>query len=156
MILKNNTMDDAAKFVSSSGDQFEPLYSPKIVCDGRIELEETGKRDVQQEINSWREHTDMAYILRQMAAGSYQPRSNPVYGDFTDMPETMAEAMQLMIDAEVAFHELPLETQGKFDNNYRKWLMMANQDTKKFSELMGFIDKAEAVIEEPVEEEVKE
>ena len=156
MIYRNNDLDKAGEFFSSHGDETEPIYSPKIVADGRIELEVTGKRDIQQEIDSWREHTDMSYILRQMAAGQYEPKYIGSYGDFTNMPETMAEAMQLMLDAENAFHELPIETQNKFDNNYRKWLMMANQETQKFSELMGFVSNEDVQIEDEVKIDVQE
>ena len=103
MILRNNDLDKANEFFTCPGNRYENIYESKVQKDGSVELEVVGQKDIQQEIDSWIEHTDMAYILRAMAQGTYQPRSNPQYGDFTSVPQTMQEAMQLMIDAERSF-----------------------------------------------------
>lgn len=153
MIYRNNSQDDAQKFVSNGGSQYEDIYNAKIQSDGKIFLEVVGKKDLQQEIDSWLEQTDMAYIIRQMQAGTYVGRSGGMYGDFTSMPETMAEAMQVMINAENAFNELDPDIKVKFDNNWRNWLIMANQDTQRYADLMGFVKKEEEKKEEKGSEE---
>lgn len=143
-------LSDSTKFVTPCGDQYKILYESKVEKDGTITLKESGKEDIQQSINSWSEHCDMNFILRQMAQGMFPYRTDAMYGDFTQMPETMAEAMQLMIDAESAFYNLPLETRNKFDNDFKRWLVSANSDLENFAKLMGITP------EEAVKTEVKE
>ena len=147
MIYRNNTLDNAYKFVSNPGDRFETIYEPKVQKDGSIELIPSGKKDVQQEIDSWREHTDMAYVLRQMAAGTYEPRTHGMYADFTEMPDNLIEAYQIMIDGERAFYDLDLETRNKFNNNWREWLFSMHESPEEFNKKMNFIEE--------VKEEVK-
>ena len=148
MIWRNNDPDMCNEFVTPAGNEFEILYSPKVHKDGTIELVESGRKDLRQEINSWREQTDMSYILRSMAAGTYIPQEKGYYGDFTNMPSTMAEAYQVMLNAEKSFMELPLDVRNKFDNNYKNWLFMANEETEKFMDMMGFSNTVEEVEEE--------
>lgn len=136
----NNSVERCNEFVTPPGNQFEIIYSPKVMKDGSVELVETGKKDLKEEINSWREHTDMAFVLRAMALTGQPVNLVPgMYGDFSEMPGSMAEAMQLMIDAESAFYQLPLDKRNNFDNDFKKWLVMLNTDAEKFSDLMGFV-----------------
>lgn len=144
----DNSLDRCNEFSTPSGNQFEDVYSVKVLKDGTCVLEVSGKKDIKAEINAWKEHTDMAYIIRAMQSGTYRPRENVFYGDFTDAPESMAEAFQTMINAEKAFYELPLDVRNQFDNNWSKWMVMANTETERFMDLMGF-KKDESV---PVDE----
>lgn len=151
MIYRDNDLDKANEFITCPGSRYENIYDSKVQKDGSVELEIVGQKDIQQEIDSWIEHTDMAYILRSMAQGTYQPKSNPQYGDFTSVPQTMQEAMQLMIDAERSFLALDLDTRARFDNDFKKWLVALQNDEKDWSMRM-WPDK---FIEEEVKEEVK-
>ena len=99
----DNSLEKCNDFFTPSGDQYETVYSSKVLSDGTIELVESGKRDLRQEINSWKDHTDMAYILRAMSAGTFQPREGAMYGDFTGAPDNMVHAMQILIDAAEVF-----------------------------------------------------
>ena len=134
---------------SCCGERYRTIYKANVRKDGIIELIEDGKEDLQEKYNSMRDVTDMSYILKQMSLGdtSVLNRSAGVYGDFTKMPKTMAEAMQLMIDAERAFLELPLDIRNNFDNDYQIWLATAGEED--WSKKMNFI-------EDKVVEEVKE
>lgn len=143
----DNSLEKCNDFFTPSGDQFETVYSSKVLSDGTIELVESGKRDIRQEINSWRDHTDMAFILRAMSTGTFQPRPGAMYGDFTSAPDSMIHAMQIMIDAENAFYELPLDTRQKFDGDFKKWLALMNTDESRFMDLMGFDKPSELVVE---------
>lgn len=138
-MIVNNSVEKANDFETPAGNRFEVIYSPKVQADGSIELVETGKKDIQEEIDSWYEHTDMSYILRAMAATGEIPNvSRGFYGDFSEMPGNMAEAMQLMLDAEAAFYELPLDRRNAFDNDFKKWLVLMHTDGDRFAELMQF------------------
>lgn len=151
----NARVSDPHEFITCSGDQFHITYSAKIMEDGTIFLKESGKDDIQAMINSYRDQTDMAYILRQLQLGDTSVlRDGAMYGDFTVMPNNMLEAMQLMIDGEKAFYELDLETRQKFDNNYRQWMMSAgSEDWLKKMNIS--VEKQEPVVDQKGSEVVE-
>lgn len=126
----NACVSDPNKFVTNPGDKYHILYSPVVNSDGTINLIESGKDDIQEMIDSYREQTDMSYILQAMANGdtSVLSHKQPMYGDFTDMPKTYAQALQMVIDAETQFNKLPLDIRNKFDNDYKQWFAQAGSD----------------------------
>lgn len=134
-------VSDPRKFETSPGSAVHQLYSSRVYDDGRIELEENGVEDIQEMIDSYREGTDMAYILHQLELGndSVLNQRSPMYGDFTEAPNTLAQAQQMLIDGENAFYELPLETRQQFDNDFRKWLFTSGQPDwiKKMTPVTG-------------------
>ena len=123
----NAKVSDPNEFFTCPGEKMHTIYSAKLMEDGTILLKKTDEEDIQAKIDSYRDQTDMAYVLRQLMLGdtSVLTQKEPMYGDFTQMPKNMLEAMQLMIDGEKAFYELDLETRQKFDNNFRQWMIDA-------------------------------
>lgn len=72
------------------------------------------------------------------------------YGDFTQMPKTLAEFQQMALDMEHAFNELPLDVRKQFDNSVDKFIHDAG--SKEWFDKLG--NKIEPVIEKV--EEVNE
>lgn len=150
MKMKYNTREDCNKFETCPGDRFVIEYEPTVEPNGRITIHPVGKKDLFQEIQSWRDQTDMHYVLQQMALGQYPQRDSVMYGDFTEAPENMQQAMQMMINAEIAFYQLPLEVRKQFDNDYKQWMMSAQTDYAEFAKKMGFVsDQTGSTTEEP-------
>lgn len=149
---KHAKVSDPNSFVSCPGDRERIIYSPKIGEDGVLRIVETGKEDFQSYIESFKSQTDMASILKELSLGNvdvlHQNSAN--YGDFTQMPKTLAEAMQLQIDAENEFYKLPLDIRNKFNNNFREWLFTAG--TQEWNERMNFVSDSEEKGEPPVTE----
>lgn len=114
-------------FVSCSGSPIHEIRSPKMSSDGSLQLVISGKENIQDKINSYVPSTDFAYILNQLSFGdqSVISQGQMFYGDFTQVPKTMADAMQLQLDAEAAFYKLPLDLRNQFDNDVRRWLASA-------------------------------
>lgn len=110
-------------FVSDPGDPIQIVYSPTVNEDGTIDLVETGKIDLDAQIQSYKESTDIRTILARCAEGDMSGLNvrTPLYGDFTKMPKTYAEALQLKIDADNLFYSLPPEIRQKFDNDTNKF-----------------------------------
>lgn len=137
---KNACVSDPNSFVTSSGDRYRHLFSPIVCSDGTITLVESGTEDIQEYINSFRDQTDMTYILQRMAAGdtSVLNQKEPMFGDFTNMPATYAEALQLVMDREAQFMMLPVDVRNKFDNDFRKWFAQSGSD--------GWYEKMDSVI----------
>lgn len=105
-------VSDPNEYVSNPGSTIKVEYSPKVLSDGRIELKPSGKIDIKAMINSQRELTDINYIVKQIENGNYDVINpvEPFYGDSTKFPQTYAEVLQLRIDAEKSFYELPLRS----------------------------------------------
>lgn len=120
---KNAKISDPNKFISCAGDQYQVQYKP-VVKNGVTNLVEDGKIDIKEYINSFKEKTDMAYILKQLRLGdtSVLNARKALYGDFTEMPTTMQEFQQRMIDGQRAFEQLPLDIRNQYDHNMWNWL----------------------------------
>lgn len=146
---------DPNKIFTSSGSRKHVLYSSKVLPTGEISLVESGSEDIQDYINSFRDTCDMAYILAELSRGNEEVlhRSNAMYGDFTDVPTNLAEALQIMIDGETAFNKLPVKVKQSFDNNFRNWLF--TNGTDEWNQKMSVIvEKIESVPESEVVEDV--
>lgn len=150
---KNAKVSDPNSFVTNPGERFKLEYSPIVKDDGTIELKISGKIDLQQMIESFKESTDMAYILKQLELGNtdvLQQRQG-IYADFTEFPKTYAEVLQLRIDAESNFYKLPLDVRQKFNNDFNVYFATAGQES--WFEKMGVSpDPAEEQGSDPKEE----
>lgn len=146
----NAKVSDPNEFVTCPGDPIQIQYESKVMPDGTIVLKESGKKDLQEEINSFLTQTDIFYITSRLAVGDTSVLNpNPaMYGDFTEAPKSLQHAMQTMIDGEKAFYQLPLEVRNRFDNNFRQWLFSVGSE--------DWIKKMTVADQEPAAQEVKE
>lgn len=158
---KNAKVSDPNSFVTCSGSREKVLYSSKVCPNGEIQLTASGKEDIQEYINSFRESTDMSYILHQLSLGNTAVlnQKQMLFGDFTECPESLAEAQQMLIDGENAFYKLPLDVRQQFNNDFRNWLFTSGQP--EWMEKMASLITTEEVNEETeaavsVESEVSE
>lgn len=158
---KNAKVSDPNSFVTSSGSSEKVIYSSKVCPNGEIMLTPAGKEDIQEYINSFRESTDMSFILHQLSLGNTAVlnQKQMIFGDFTEVPTSLAEAQQMLIDGEAAFYKLPLDVRQEFNNNFRQWLFTSGQP--EWIEKMSKYISTEEVNEEtvaaaPAESEVKE
>lgn len=145
----NACVPDPNSFVSNPGELFEIEYSSKVLPDGTIVLKEAGKIDIKQMINSQRETTDIAYIMNAIENGdSSMLNNNGFYGDMTAFPKTFAEVLQLQLDAQRSFYELPTEVRKKFDNDFNQYFATAGTD--EWNEKLGFsMNEKEGEVNEP-------
>lgn len=154
---KHAKVSDPNSFCSNPGSRERIIYSARINENNVIEVTPSGKEDWQAYIESFRESTDMAYILKQLSLGdaSVLNQTAAQYGDFTQMPHNMLEAMQMQLDAERHFNALPLDVKSKFNNNYREWCSEAGTDS--WLEKMNInVDVPEENIKEGVSDTVTE
>lgn len=122
-------------FWSEVGTRIHIIYGPKVEPDGSVSIVPVGKEDIQSRIEAARSSTDMAYILKQLELGNdsvLSARDDALFGDFTQMPRTYAELLQLQIDARRTFDSLPLDVRNRFDNNCDKFVALAGTDPTEF------------------------
>lgn len=138
MRFRNMYDTDFKREFTCSGDVDALIYSPSIDNEGRITLEVTGKRNIPEFIDSFRESCDINNIVERFNSGdvSVLSRSQGAFFDATELPHSYAEMLNVVINAEKTFNQLPLEVRDRFENNYVKWLSTMD-DAEKFAVMMG-------------------
>lgn len=129
------------------GDPIYIKYSSKVMDDGRIQLTPSGKINIQEKINSYRDSCDINVILRRLKNGDLSAmdafNAEPLYGDFTEFPKGYREVLQFQIDTQRHFDELPTEVKAKFDNDYNQFI--ATAFTEEWIKKLGTVEKKEEV-----------
>lgn len=138
MRFRNMYDKDFKREFTCPGDVEAPIYSPSVDNEGRITLEVTGKRNIPEFIDSFRESCDINNIVARFNAGDVGAlsRSQGAFFDATQLPHTYAEMLNTVINAEATFNQLPLEVRERFENSYVKWLSMMD-DAEQFALMMG-------------------
>lgn len=146
--------DDFSVFTSPPGDLFHDVLTPSFRSDGTIELTVTDRVDIKKEINSHRDETDMAFILSRLMAGddSVLDSRPPMYGDFTQLPNSYAEMLNLVLDGERYFDSLPLDVRNKFDNDHAKWFSTIGSDS--WVSAMGLVRPVDQAVSSVVKPDV--
>lgn len=146
---KFSRIPDPLEFKSPEGDLFHIVYSSYYKPDGTIGLKESDRVDIKKEINSYRDQTDMSFILSRLMAGDdsvLNPRP-PMYGDFTQFPTSYAEMLNMVLAGEQYFDSLPVDIKKQFDNDRGKWFASIGSDS--WLEAMGFVQDSSSEIVSP-------
>lgn len=144
---KNAKVSDPNKFVSCAGSDIHVIYEGKLLPTGEIKLVPIGKESISEKINSYKPYTDINYIISRLNAGDTSVvRDGAMYGDFTKQPKTLADALQVIINAEKSFNELPLDVRNKFDNSYLAWLQSAGSEN--WFEKMNIVNEIDTIAKE--------
>lgn len=91
---------------------------------GRVVLEESGRENIYDFIQSHAESCDIHVLMKRYQNGDFDALSQKqgFYGDFLDFPKTYAEALNHMNEMERQFMALPVETREKFGNSFTEFL----------------------------------
>lgn len=91
---------------------------------GRVVLEESGRENIYDFIQSYAESCDIHVLMKRYQNGDVEALSQKqgFYGDFLDFPKTYAEALNHMNEMERQFMALPVETREKFGNSFTEFL----------------------------------
>lgn len=91
---------------------------------GRVVLEESGRENIYDFIQSHAESCDIHVLMKRYQNGDVDALSQRqgFYGDFLDFPKTYAEALNHMNEMERQFMALPVETREKFGNSFTEFL----------------------------------
>lgn len=116
---------------SYPGERFRNVYTPKIEKDGTVKLTVSGKEDLKELYNSYRDEYDPNVLIARYQAGDLTAlqRGNPVFMDCLSMPKSLAEAYELNFRAERCFENLPAEIKEKFGNSYFQFISDAGSDS---------------------------
>lgn len=129
-----------SKFVSPSGDGFVDVYElRKNVKTGEDDLIKTGRKNLYEEIQAFKESSEIANILNRFINGETDilKQVDGFYGDVTSAPTSYADYFNKVKEAKKIFEGLPEEIRNKFDNDPEKFFIEFGTDS--------FIDKVNPV-----------
>lgn len=134
---------------ASPGSRIKPVYSPVYDDNGVLDLEQTGQENLYDYIQSHKDSVDIHKILQKFENGDVTVLSKVqgVYGDFTQLPATYAEALNAVISAEQTFNSLPVETRAKFNHSFSQFL--AKSGSPEWLAAMGIKAASSPVAECP-------
>lgn len=130
---------DPVRVFSNPGCREKVTYSPVFDENGVMELVESGRENLYDYIQSFKESTDINVILKKYASGdvSALAKSQGSFFDCTGMPRTYAEMLNSLIAAENTFNSLSVEEREKFGFSFERWLANLDQGINDSSVLVG-------------------
>lgn len=154
--MQFKTQYDARDRISSnSGDPIHVTYAGHYDEKGRVVLEESGRENIYDQIQSHAESCDIHVLMKRYMNGDVSALSQAQgqYLDVTEFPKTYADMLNFVNDMERSFMSLPAEVRAKFGNSFSEYL--AASGAPDFLERLGI--KEEAAVEvTPAIPEVKE
>lgn len=131
---------------TNPGDAEKVTYTSYYDSRGILQLEEDGKINLYEEIQSHKDSTDIHVLIERFHQGDLSimerlQTERGAYVDATNMPKTYAEVLNLIHRGEQEFMQLPVEVRAEFNHDYAQW-MAAMDDMPVWAKRMGF-DKQE-------------
>ena len=135
---------------SVPGSGMKDTYKMHVDDDGKRELRKSGEYNLYAEIQSYKDSVSIDYILARFVNGDETAlsRAQGIYGDFTEMPTTMAELQQRIIDAENLFYQLPIDIRAQYNHSPSEFY--AQLDSEKTKNIFKADDKAKEDIKADV------
>lgn len=132
--------DHRQRVFTCSGNRYKDVYKPVFRDDGSFDLEVVDKEDLYMYIQSHADSCDLNVLLERFKETGditifNQRQQQPFYGDFLDMPKTVAEMYQRVNDINAAFMQLDPKVREKFNNSPSEWL--ASYGTQHWFDGMG-------------------
>lgn len=116
------------------GSQIQKTYKLKIEDDGTHSFTEVGTINIYDKIQSHRESTDLALMIKRFEQGDETAleRIRGFYMDTIGMPKTLAETLQMLEDSKALFRSLPVELRDEFNHNPDEFLVKLDAYMKKY------------------------
>lgn len=124
--LKKKTRIDPNIYSTCAGSRKKKVFAP--FYDGKsMTLVESGERDIQDEYNERARTCDMNFIISRLKQGDYSSLNGnkPFYADFHNLPSNFREVLDIGLNAERLFNNLPLDVRQQFDHDYRRFVSTA-------------------------------
>lgn len=155
-IYNITTHREIQKLPTSSGEKTRKTFRWEMDKNtGVKELVLDEEINIQDEIESYHEETKIENIIRRatfdpsFAERLGAPQGDGAIVDVVNMPGTLAEAQQLMIDVEQTWNKLPAEIKQKFNNDIDMYIH--TYGTTEWANALGWIK--ESISNKSVKEE---
>ncbi len=147
--------DARERLFSNPGDPIHITYAGHYDDKGRVVLEESGRENIYDQIQSHAESCDIHVLMKRYMNGDATALSQAQgqFIDVTDFPKTYADMLNFVNDMERSFMSLPAEVRAKFGNSFSEYL--AASGAPDFLDRLG-IEKKPAAEPTSAIPEVKE
>lgn len=150
-MIKFDRKKHSRLFVTNPGTPLHKVMHGEVQDDGTIKLVVDRIEDTDEIINSQAPATRIENIMARIQAGDINllNQKKGFYGDFTNMPKTYAEMLDLMHKGEEFFNKLPVEVKEQYNNDFGQFFANFDEAIKKLTPQQA--EKAEEIIEEKTE-----
>lgn len=124
---------EGCRICSAPGSGMKPTFKMHVDENGKRELRKNGEYNLYAEIQSYKDSVSIDYILTRFMNGddSALSRAQGIYGDFSQMPSTLAELQQRVIDAEDLFNSLPLDIRAQYNHSASEFFAQLDSEKTK-------------------------
>lgn len=115
---------------SISGSRYKTEYSAKYDENGVLVLEEVGKTDLYEYIQSFAESCDINMIMARYQAGDTDvlQRVQGFYFDVSNVPDNMPELLNKLNHAETEFNKMPADFKELYGNDFARFICTFDPD----------------------------
>lgn len=138
-MMKFNTIyDEHPRIFANPGNRKVQRYRTRYNELGQLELVPNGQDDLYDMIQSHADSVNIDTILSKFIAGDPDALSKVqgTFGDFTNLPTSYAEMLNVINESEQFFEQLPLEVRERFNHNFGEFI--SSMDSKDFVKRMGW------------------
>uniref|UniRef100_A0AAU8AZ87 Internal scaffolding protein n=1 Tax=Dulem virus 198 TaxID=3145675 RepID=A0AAU8AZ87_9VIRU len=121
------------RICSVPGSGMKDTFKMHVDENGKRELRKNGEYNLYAEIQSYKDSVSIEYILTRFMNGddSALSRAQGIYGDFSEMPTTLAELQQRVIDAEDLFNSLPIDIRAQYNHSASEFFAQLDSEKTK-------------------------
>ena len=119
----NAVVSDPNSFFTDPGDPIHEIREAFFNGEETI-VKPVGKENIQEKIDEYGPYTDLNYMLSHLAAGdtSVLNHSDPLYGDFSIVPQNPIDFVNEMSNSKSLFESLPEDVRASYGGDWLKWL----------------------------------
>lgn len=153
--MQFKTQYDARDRISSNpGSPIHITYAGHYDEKGRVVLEESGRENIYDQIQSHAESCDIHVLMKRYLNGDVTALSQAQgqFLDVTQFPKTYADMLNFVNEQERAFMALPADVRAKFGNSFTEYLAASGEPD--FLDRLGIKKEPEVIT--PAIPEVKE
>lgn len=132
-------LDEHPNIVSNPGTFEEEVWAMRLTETGEQEFYVKGKTNIYEKIQMFKDDCDLEQIIQrvmQTGDASIMMQRQPLYADFSDMPDNIFEAHQKIEEAKEVFNNLPTEVKEKYGMSFDRYL--ADFGSEEWMKNMGF------------------
>lgn len=124
---------------SECGSPIVDDYLAETSRFGDVNLTKIGTSNLYERIQSYADSCDMALLISRYMQGDTTAlnRVQALYGDFTDAPRSIADAISLFDRVSADFASLPVDIKEQFDNDPTKFI--SSLGSPEFAEKMAVL-----------------
>lgn len=150
----NTAYDEHPRIFADPGNRKVQRYRSRYNEIGQLELVPNGQDDLYDMIQSHAESVNIDTILSKFVAGDPDAlaKVQGTFGDFTNLPTSYAEMLNIINESEQFFEQLPLDVREKFNHNFGEFI--SAMDGRDFAERMGWSQQDHVPVQESVSSEV--